>query len=121
MTIAQTERAAGIEAPAAGRAILLAPSKDERRLAMRIAQALRAAGHRAAVDTGRRRSAAALERYAGDIGCAGVLMIDAKGGRVLPINGADDGAVSSAALKRAARGDVAELVAAVNPSNAEEA
>jgi ATP phosphoribosyltransferase regulatory subunit len=105
--IAQTERVAGIAPPVQDRRVLIAPARDERRLAARIASALRASGYRAAVDTVVKRKPDLLRHYAAETGYARVLVVDARGGRMLSEN--DDYQLSVAALKRAARGDVSRL------------
>ena len=106
--IAQTERSAGIAAPAEQAAVLIAPVTDRRRVAVRVAAALRERGLRVAVEPGRKLNLASLRAYAERIGCARLLLIDERGGRAF--HGAEQ-TVSPTALRRAAAGEPEDLMA----------
>jgi len=108
-------------------AVLLSPVKDQRRFANKVAAALRAGGLRVAVDSGKRRSAAAMAAYAADAGFTAVLSIDADGkGQIQAVRapvagsqGTDKSAptaIGVRAIRRAARGDATDLLAGLERS-----
>lgn len=122
--IAQAQWAIGMRAPATPASVLVSASADRRRDAARVAAALRAAGHRAAVDLGKRRPRGALVAYAGGVGFSRVLCLENDGARVVevpaePGNGVParpdlrGREVSAAIVNRAVRGDATGLAAAL--------
>lgn len=122
--IAQAQWAVGVRAPVIPAAVLVSATGDRRREAARIAAALRAAGHRAAVDLGKRRARAALVAYAGGVGFSRVLCLENGSARVVEVpvaasNGVPVGAdlrggeIAAAVINRAIRGDAAGLVVAL--------
>lgn len=110
--VADAQQAAGVGAPA-GRPAVLVLAPDRRSDAARIAAALRRAGHRAAVDLGRRRGHDAVLRYARGVGFTSVLSIEASGARVTNVAGGATRAVPAACIRAAGRGEVGDLAAAL--------
>ncbi|HUH02733.1 MAG TPA: ATP phosphoribosyltransferase regulatory subunit, partial [Kofleriaceae bacterium] len=122
--IAQAQWAVGMRGPVAPASVLVAATGDRRRDAARVAAALRAAGHRAAVDLGKRRPRGALVAYAGGVGFSRVLCLESDGARMVEVPAEpNDGVasrpdlrgreISAAIVNRAARGDATALAAAL--------
>jgi ATP phosphoribosyltransferase regulatory subunit len=110
--VADAQQAAGIAVPA-GRPSVLVVAPDRRGDAARIAAGLRRGGHRAAVDLGRRRGARAVLRYARGVGFTSILSIDSSGARAIDVASGDERRVPQTVLGSAARGQAAELAAAL--------
>lgn len=85
--IAEAQADAGLALPERAEGILVAAPRQRRREAGRIAQALRNAGYRAAVDLGAARSRRALASYAARAGFSQVLELGEGGGQWLPADG----------------------------------
>ena len=106
--MAEAQSAAGVPLPPRADGVLVAAVRDCRREADLVAAALRAAGHRAAVDLGSPRARRALVEYARRSGFSCVLELSRQGASWLLEGAAID--VPAAALRRAAStGDAAAL------------
>jgi ATP phosphoribosyltransferase regulatory subunit len=98
--MAEAQSAAGLPLPARPDGVLVAAVPGRRREAGRVAAALRAAGHRAAVDLAGPRSRRALAAYAARSGFSCALELGRDGAFWITAGGASQ-AVSPAALRRA--------------------
>ncbi len=106
--MAEAQSAAGVPLPPRADGVLVAAVRDRRREAGLVAAALRAAGHRAAVDLGSPRARRVLVEYARRSGFSCVLELSRQGASWLLEGAAID--VPAAALRRAAStGDAAAL------------
>ncbi len=115
--LAEAQWAGGVEPPnGPGSVLVVAGAADRLRDAARVAAALRAAGHRAAVDLGKRRARAALLAYAGGVGFTRVLLLAPGGAQLFDIQAEAPRPVEVAAtvLRRALRGDAGALATALS-------
>jgi len=112
--IAQAQRAASIEPPPGIPSVLVMAPRRWRRLAARVASALRASGLRAAVDLGGNRSHDQVTAYGRGVGFDHVVELDANGAaQVRPTNGGAPRKVAASAVRQALVGDAAGLLAAL--------
>ncbi|HWM89078.1 MAG TPA: ATP phosphoribosyltransferase regulatory subunit [Kofleriaceae bacterium] len=107
--MAEAQSAAGLPLPARPEGVLVAAVRDRRREAGQVAAALRAAGHRAAVDLAGPQSRRALVAYARRVGFTCVLELSRDGAAWL-VEGAAAAEIPAAAVRRASTGDGAALV-----------
>jgi ATP phosphoribosyltransferase regulatory subunit len=98
--MAEAQSAAGVPLPPRPDGVLVAAVRDRRREAGQLAAALRALGHRAAVDMSGPRARRALVEYARRSGFSRVLELSRQGAFWLGEGGAAS-AISAAALRRA--------------------
>ncbi|HTE56587.1 MAG TPA: ATP phosphoribosyltransferase regulatory subunit [Kofleriaceae bacterium] len=114
--MAEAQSKAGLPLPPRADGVLVAAVKDRRREAGRVAAALRAAGHRAAVDLSGTRNRRALAAYAAESGFSHVLELGRDAAHWIREGGAT-APVSAAALRRA-MGDGASLALPAAPREA---
>lgn len=115
--LAEAQWAGGVEPPnGPGSVLVVAGAADRMRDAARVAAGLRAAGHRAAVDLGKRRARAALLAYAGGVGFTRVLLLAPDGAQLFDTQADAPRPVEVAGtvLRRAMRGDVGALATALS-------
>jgi ATP phosphoribosyltransferase regulatory subunit len=112
--IAQAQRAASVEPPAGLPSVLVMAPRRWRRLAARVAAALRSSGLRAAVDLGGNRSHDQVTAYGRGVGFDHVVELDAAGAaQVRPTDGRPARKVAAAAVRQALVGDAAGLLTAL--------
>jgi ATP phosphoribosyltransferase regulatory subunit len=117
--MAEAQSSAGLPLPPRAQGVLVAAVRDRRGEAGQVAAALRAVGHRAAVDLGGQRNRRALIDYAQRSGFTCVLELGRDGAAWLVGGAAIE--VAATALRRAAAGDGGALSLPSRPAPSEPA